>query len=255
MKNNHTLINPVLLSLAFLVTFSVNLFAQSNTEDVASFQHAKLILEKMSKFLVSAEHFSFHAEMTEDQSYDEGRYIESEITSDVVVQGSDKVFAEMKSDYNHKRFWYDGQKVTLLSVPANYYATSVVNGPIDDMTDFIYTNFEVNIPLVAFAFTNPYEYLMEGVTDGKYLGLNKANGVSCHHLLFIEEDVEWQIWIEVGNVIVPRKYTVTFMDDLGAPKFSASISNWDFSAFTPDALFNFTPPFGVAEIEFVNNNE
>lgn len=229
-------------------------FGQSSTES-ESFVHAKEILQKMSNYLSSADQFSFHAVMTEDRIFDKDYYIHGEVRSEVTIRRPDKVFADIKSDYNHKRYWYDGSRITLLTVPANYYATAEATGDIDEMTDFVYDNFGVHIPLATLAFENSFEVLIDGVIDGYYTGLHSVGGIACHHLLFIIEDAEWQIWIEDGQNPVPRKYAVKYKMDDKDFWFVAAIDNWEFNEYAPDEIFNFTSPFGAAEIEFVIINE
>ena len=44
--------------------------------------------------------------------------------------------------------------------------------------------------LAAFVSENPYGYLMKGVTEGKYAGLEKIGGKECHHLSFKGTEIE-----------------------------------------------------------------
>ena len=222
--------------------------AKSESE---TFTEAKEILQNMSNFLSSADKFSFNANMAEDRQYDKDYYIQSVVTSEVTIKRPDKVYADIKGDFNHKRYWYDGKSITLLTIPANFYATAKATGNIDVMTNFVYENFGVHIPLVALAYKNPFEVLTEGVTDGYYTGLQTVEGMLCHHLLFIEEDAVWEIWIKDGPVPVPVKYVIKYTLDDMEYRFSATIENWDFNGFAPDEMFNFTPPSGASEIEFI----
>lgn len=64
----------------------------------------------------------------------------------MTIRRPDKVYTDIKGDYNHKRYWYGGQQITLLTVPENLYATAKASGDIDEMTDFVNDNFGVKIP-------------------------------------------------------------------------------------------------------------
>ena len=241
-----------LMVIAVMSMSSFQAHAQSeNSEESASFSHAKTILQKMSNYLSSADQFSFHAVMTEDRVFNKDYSIHGEVRSEIAIRRPDKVFADIKSDYNHKMFWYDGSRITLLTVPANYYATAEASGSIEEMTNFVSDNFGVHIPLATLAFENSFEMLTDGVIDGYYTGLHSVGGVSCHHLLFIDEDAEWQIWIEEGQNPVPRKYSVKYKLDDRDYVFVALIKNWQFNEFAPDEIFNFIPPPEAGEIEFV----
>lgn len=262
MLKHHLIFKPMNLSMFALMVIAVismtsfQAYAQSGTDkESASFSYAKTILQKMSNYLSSADQFSFHAVMAGDRLFDKDYYIQGEVRSEVIIRRPDKVFADIKSDYNHKRYWYDGSSITLLTVPANYYATAEASGNIDEMTNFVYDNYGVHIPLATLAFKNAFEVLTEEVIDGNYIGLNSVGGVACHHLLFIEDDAEWQIWIEDGQNSIPRKYSVTYKLDDRDYVFVALINNWHFNEFAPDETFNFTSPFGASEIEFIIINE
>ena len=84
--------------------------------------------------------------------------------------------------------------------------------------------------------------LMAGVTESEYLGQEKVGEVMCHHCRFIQEDFDWDIWIEVGKQPLVHKvqpdltkqlagagaqiedaklsYTVTLSDWNVSPKFT-----------------------------------
>ena len=243
------IIVSILLALV-LIPFTG--FAQAtNQTESKSFVEAKQILQKMSNYLSEANGFSFQAEMVEDKLFENNHYIHATINSKVIIKRPDKVYADIKSDYNHKRYWYDGKKITLLTVPANFYATAKATGNIDEMTDFVDENFGVNIPLATLAFDDSYAVLMDGVINGYYTGIHNVNGVPCHQLLFINEDAEWQIWIEDGSNSVPRKYAVKYSMDNRDYHFVARISHWTFNEYTPDEMFNFIAPADASVIEFV----
>ena len=227
-------------------------FGQSAVEvESETFREAKVILQNMSNFLSSADQFSFNANMTENRLYDKDYSIFSDVTSEVTIRRPDKVYADIKSDYNHKRYWYDGQKITLLTVSANMYATAEATGDIDKMADFVYDNYGVSIPLIALGSKNPYAFLMDSVVNGYNAGLHRVDGVLCHHLLFIEDNAEWEIWIEDGPAMIPRKFAVKYkFDDLNYV-FVASINDWKFNEYAPDEMFHFIAPPAAGIIEFV----
>jgi len=252
-------LKPIQLNFLFAVIILAvpyNGLSQSGTkEESASFKSAKHILQKMSNYLSAAEQFSLKATMTEDHISTNGHYIQSDITFNMVIKRPDKVYVEINSDEKGKRFWYNGKNVAMLMQPSNFYSTGEVSGNIDEMINFVYNTFGISLPLSGLAFSNPYELLMEGVTDGYYLGIHKIDGINCHHLLFIEEDAEWQVWVEDGPKMAPKKYSVTYMVDEGALDISMVIEKWKFNTYTPDEIFNFMPPVGATKIEFITVNE
>jgi hypothetical protein len=83
---------------------------------------------------------------------------------------------------------------------------------------------------------------MAEVTEGTYLGLADVDGVSCHHLVFRQSDVDWQIWIEDTAWHLPRKFLITYKNLQGWPQYTARFSEWNRRIPLPEAIFAFQPP-------------
>ena len=216
---------------------------------------ATRILKRMSDYLSAANQFSFHSEGTDEEVLDSGPRLHLATSVDIVVRRPDRIWADMRDDHNHKRFWYDGSRITLLTVPANLYATASAPGQIDATIDYIIDEYDVVLPLADFLVSNPYDVLTEKVSGGLYIGLQSVNGVLCHHLVFTQAEIDWQIWIQEGNQPVPRKFVITYKNEPASPHYTAHLTDWDFASHVPDVLFAFEPPTGAQEIEFLEPSE
>ena len=216
---------------------------------------ATRILNQMSDYLSAANQFSFHSEGTEEEVLDSGPKLHLATSVDIVVRRPDRIWADIRDDHNHKRFWYDGSRITLLTVPANLYATASAPGHIDATIDYIMDEYGVVLPLADFLVSNPYDVLKEDVTGGLYVGLQSVNGVLCHHLVFTQAEIDWQIWVQEGSQPVPRKFVITYKNEPGSPHYTAHLNDWDFAPHAPDVLFAFEPPTGAQEIEFLEPSE
>jgi len=64
----------------------------------------------------------------------------------------------------------------------------------------------------------------------------------CHHLLFEQENIDWQIWIDSGQPPLPRKLVITYKQEPGQPQYVATMDNWDLSPAVSKETFEFTPP-------------
>jgi len=92
---------------------------------------------------------------------------------------------------------------------------------------------------------------MADATAGFVVGQSTVDGVRCDHLAFRSGVVDWQIWIEVGDRPLPRKYVVTSLDVDQAPQFELMMSNWSTDPALTAEHFQFTPPPGAKAIEFL----
>lgn len=105
--------------------------------------------------------------------------------------------------------------------------------------------------------TNPddfYKTLMTGVTASKYLGNEKVGDVECHHCRFVQEDFDWDIWVEVGKRPVPHKIQPDLAKQLanmgGKPgnmklNYVVTLTDWNVEPKFTDADFTFVAPPGA----------
>ena len=92
---------------------------------------------------------------------------------------------------------------------------------------------------------------MKETIFGHYIGLHLVCGVQCHHLLYVQDDIDWQIWIENSPTPLPRKIVITSKWLAGGPQFVARISYWKTSANLADDLFVFTAPVTAQQIQAI----
>ena len=109
---------------------------------------------------------------------------------------------------------------------------------IDDALDHLMEKYGFSPPLVDFIYQDPYNTLIENVEFGFYVGLHNVDGIRCHHLAFVQKNIDWQIWIEDGKQMVPRKLVITYHNEPESPQYIAVLSDWDLDARLSDTLFN-----------------
>jgi hypothetical protein len=112
--------------------------------------------------------------------------------------------------------------------------------------------FNFSPPLADFVYQDPYSTLIKNVQFGFYVGLSNIEGVRCHHLAFVQKYIDWQIWIEDGKQMVPRKLVITYKTWPESPQYTAVLSEWNLNARLANALFdaNLTTTSDVQKIEF-----
>jgi hypothetical protein len=97
----------------------------------------------------------------------------------------------------------DGTSVTLSDPATPFYATEAAPPDIDSMLDRLVPRIDFAPPLADFLYHDPYLNVRRMLQYGIYLGLNDVGGKSCHTLAFVEQDIDWQIWIETGPQLTP----------------------------------------------------
>ena len=212
---------------------------------------ADRILRQMSDYLATAVEFSFHADVTYDEALASGEEIEYGATADVSVRRPDRFHVEYRGDEGRRRVFFDGRTLTLYYPGVNVYAVTEVPPEIDGAVDLVFEKYGFSVPIADLVYSDPYSALTGGVETGFVVGLHPVDGVPCHHLAFSQEAVDWQIWIEDGPRPVPRKLVIIQKDEPGSPRYTATLSDWDFQPRLSDHYFEFHPPVGADETEFL----
>jgi hypothetical protein len=91
---------------------------------------------------------------------------------------------------------------------------------------------------------------MADVIDAKHIGQGVVDGIECEHLAFRKPDVDWQLWVEIGDRPIPRKYVITDKALTGAPQYTLRIKDWRTDMQIAADAFAFKQPTGARKIEF-----
>lgn len=199
---------------------------------------AELILRAMSDYMKSVQQFSFRGKISFDDTLPTGQKIQYAQENKVAVRRPDRAYAEVQGDVGNKRFWYDGKRATLVDGSLGVYATvDDVPGELGALMDHLMEKYDFTPPLADLVYPDIYAAVIENVQFGFYVGLHDVEGVRCHHLAFVTKYIDWQIWIEDGLEMVPRKVLITYKALPESPQFQAILTDWDLNARLPDVLF------------------
>jgi hypothetical protein len=209
------------------------------------------ILRDMADFLKSQGQFSFRAEVTDDQVYSGGKKLQYSLDLKVAVRRPDKIRIDGQGDLENQEVFYDGLTLTLYNKDHNLYAITPMPPTIDEALTKAYHDFGLQVALADLVCTNAYDLMMKNVTHTLYVGLHRVRGVLCHHLAFDQKDMQWQIWIEVGDKPLPRKLLINQKKLQAEPQWTATLTDWNLSPQLPANMFTFVPPTGSHQIDFV----
>jgi hypothetical protein len=233
-------------------------FQNDSTSDVRMSRvetHADRLLKEMGDYLKSADAFTFHAESSYDSIDHTGQKIRYGGTTDVAMRRPDRLRSTFNGDERQRQTFYDGKTVTIYNPVINMYAVTDVPPDIDSAIDTIFDKYGVSVPLADIVYADPYSILIENVIEGRWVGRHSIAGVPCNHLAFIQESVDWQIWIEDGPKPVPLQVLITYKDEPGWPQYFARLNSWDFQPKFSNDYFQFQPPAGSDEMEILVTSE
>ena len=183
---------------------------------------ADAALRKMSAALGGARSFSFRAVATMDEAVAPGRTAQFSRETRVIVRRPDALFAQSQQGDDVVTLCYLGRNLTLFDKAPNTYAAAEVPGRIDAMLDDVAERHGLTLPLADLLFADPYQMLTVDAEAGRYVGVHEVDGIQCHHLLFTQEALDWQIWIDAGHVPpCPRKIVIDYKNVPQRPQFTA----------------------------------
>ena len=206
------------------------------------------ILKQMCDTLDGAKAFRFRVHATMDRPVETGQLAQFHRTSEITVVRPDRLYAKTDSDDGKWSAWYRGKKLTVLDREANLYATETVPGRIDKMLDYMADNYDLVMPMADLLVGKTYDSLLADVEAGTYVGLHSVGDTKCHHLLFRQENIDWQIWIDAGKQPLPRKLVITYTQEPDQPQYVATMDDWDLAPAVSDETFTFTPPAGAKSV-------
>ena len=181
----------------------------------------------------------------------QGRSCSISAIEDVALRRPGGLYVEWHGDLGDRQFWYDGKSVTLYDPAAPFYATEAAPPDIDSMLDSLVPRLDFAPPLADFLYNDPYQTARRKVQYGFYLGINDVNGRSCHTLAFVEQDIDWQIWIDTGPQLIPCKLVITYKTQPGQPQFAAIFTDWNFAPRIAEPIFTPELPPGTEKIPFL----
>jgi hypothetical protein len=241
------ILKPVFLGVA-LLGYAAPLQAES-LPDIDP--QADQFLQAVGAYLAEAEQFTFQAEVIVDEFSPRGQKIQYSHLLDVSVSRPDGLKVDQVGDLLDRSFWFDGDLISILERPLNLYASLDAPDTIDAALDFIYERFGVSPPLSDLVVSNPYDSVIANVQTGDYVGLHQVRDQRCHHLAFTQEMINWQLWVQDGEQVVPCKLVITYKALPDSPQYVAYFSSWDFDVALSDSLFTFEAPEDGFPIEFL----
>jgi hypothetical protein len=212
---------------------------------------AEKYLKQMCSFLGSLKQFTFEGEELIDEVLDNGQKLQFSHQRKASVSRPNKIFAEFKGDLANRQFYFNGDLAMLYDKDKSVYGSQPFKGTVDGLIDMLHHKLGFTVPLSDLVMSDAYKILTQELTSGAYVGKHNVGGIPCHHLAFTQKLVDWQIWIDDGDEPLPRKMIITQKQLRGEPQFTAVLSRWDTAAKLTDSMFEFTPPNGVRQIDFL----
>ena len=174
---------------------------------------------------------------------------------DTAIQRPDHLAIDYKSDLGAKTLWYNGKTLTIYDPAHRVYGSMSAAASIDAMFKQVADEKNLSIPAEGLDFNNECGRAYRDIKRGKFIGINDVDGRDCVHLGFIQQDADWQLWVDHSGKPLPRKIVITDKKLPSQPQWSAIFSNWRFNQQLSSSLFQPKIPKGVIKDSYVGEQE
>ena len=215
----------------------------------AQAQDAAKILKAMTDYVASQKVISATYDSDIEVITNNLQKIQFASSGQMLLSRPDKARVSRIGGYVDAELVFDGKTLSVLGKNLNAYAQTDATGSIDQLVARLRDEFGVPIPGADLLLSGAYDEMMKDVLDAKHIGRGVIDGVECDHLAFRNDDVDWQIWIQLGSRPIPRKYVITNKAVTGAPQYTLRIKEWKTDVQVPADAFAFKPPADAKKVD------
>jgi hypothetical protein len=227
-----------------MLAISVALTGAAAPTASADEESARSVLKTMADYVASQKSLGVKYDSDIEIVTPALQKIQFDASGEVTFSRPDKFRIRRTGGYADVELVSDGSTLTVLDRDGNRYAQVPAAGSLDEVVDRLRSEFTIEIPGADLLLSKPYEQLTADVLEARHIGRGVVDGVECEHLAFRNLDTDWQIWVEIGDRPLPRKYVITSKTLAAAPQYTLRLRDWK-TGDTPDAAaFKFMPPAG-----------
>jgi hypothetical protein len=209
---------------------------------------AQNILKAMADYVKSQGNLSLKYDADVEVVTPAVEKIQFSASGDVTLSRPNRFRISRTGGYADVELVSDGSTVTVHDRGGNRFAQVPAARSFDEVVDRLRAEAPVELPGADLLLSKPYEELMAGVLEAKHVGRGVVEGVECEHLAFRNLDTDWQIWVEVGERPVPRKYIITSKAVGAAPQYTLRMRDWKTGVDPAPDAFAFKPPAGASGV-------
>jgi len=191
----------------------------------------------------------FRVTDTIDEVQDDGQKIQFSHVRELTVVPPNKLRVVTTGDVTSRTFWKDGKTLTVLDRDKNVYAQLPDPGTIDQAIDMLQAKYNLSMPAADLLSDDIYQTMTAGCDAIRYVGVGLVGDEKCHHLAATRKDIDWQLWVTMGDQPAMRKLVITYKRLPGAPQYTLQLLAAGDASQITDAVFACEIPKGAERIE------
>jgi hypothetical protein len=206
---------------------------------------ADALLQKMSDYMGGLTSFSADIHVLDEEIMGDGFKLSQLRWGSVKAQRPNKFLIARHGAALDQEIFFNGSTLAVYNKLAGSFVEVPAAGDADEGLEAATEIFGAELPARDLLGADSYTPLIEPVEDSAYLDAVQMGGVTCRHLAFRTDEVDWQLWVEEGDRPLPCRYTITTKWVYGAPQYAVTFSNWGVNPDLPAGGFEFTAPAGT----------
>jgi hypothetical protein len=207
------------------------------------------ILKGMSDYLSRQKTISLSFDADIEVITPEIQKIQFASSGQVLLSRPDKLRATRTGGYADVEFVFDGKTVSVLGKNINAFTQLDAPGSLEQVIDKLRNDYSMALPGADLLVSNAFDVLSADVLSGAHIGRGVVAGFECEHLAFRNDDTDWQLWIQVGDEPIPRKYVITSKTEAGAPQYTLVVREWKTDVQPGADAFAFKTPEGAKKLD------
>lgn len=209
------------------------------------------LLSNMSAEIAGLERFILSGEANTDARLGAGQIIQNSSEVTMYVSKPDAMHLVRRDAEDKKHLYFSEGLVSIYTKSVNLYAQAEVPEGLGAAVDFAINEIGIDAPLLDFVSSDMSENLLADAQELRHLGKSLVRGKLYEQVTIRNSEVDIQVWIAAEGRPLPGKLLISSKWEGGVPRFVVFM-NWDTDPEFPDDVFNFDPPEGATEVQFVN---
>jgi len=157
-------------------------------------------------------------------------------TGEYTVQRPDRFHTRTMGAHNIES-WYNGKVLTIAAHKEKVFAQAPMPESINRTLDALAERYDMALPMGDLFYGPAIKALLSDTATGGYVGTEDMGGTPCYHLAFQNVGVDFELWLPVEGVPVPKRFKVVQKRRTGQPVIDLTFNEWNLAPQTSDATF------------------
>lgn len=214
---------------------------------------AVFILDRMADIIGELESVNFYLETTTDRYDEYDKIISHYSSSQVSMNGPDKLVFQRTGDKGRQGFWYDGSYASFYSYDENNYVTVEAPENTIEMIDNMHLRFDFQFPAADFFYPSFTDDILEQFHTLEFKGKTVIDGEECYYIRALSDNMNFQLWVSSSNWNLPKRFIILQKGERTL-RIESVFEKWEINPIIPSTVFEFLPPQSAKLIDILEKS-